>query len=301
MNALKSITLPKIGGTGGSKLNVIDIPDLNIKIDNVGVPKNIFDNLKINFSKIQTQAGAKNALEGIPSLTKEQYDTLMRTRTNIPFASADDAAKAGGKTADNATRNSPDYDPANVKAGSKWSPMKLAAGGLVAAAAVVVTGKMLSKAKQGADNDGKEYTITSLTNNASTGNVILCKFKPSIEPSGIVINDTVTFKDTGTFLDGNMYTITEKRSSHFECMFEAEQRLTAEVKNKGTFILGTSFENHMDDQTTLPNPLAFLGGLGEKLQELFGNLAVRVTIGSGIISCIICLVLMITLISKISG
>lgn len=288
------------------------LPTLNVGDAAKSLPSNLrfgdampdvdFGNLLKTLRGTTTKEGLDNALSGLRgTISDAQYQKLLRTRTNIPAASADDAAKAGGKTADNATRNSPDYDPANVKAGSKWSPMKLAAGGLVAAAAVVVTGKMLSKAKQGADNDGKEYTITSLTNNASTGNVILCKFKPSIEPSGIVINDTVTFKDTGTFLDGNMYTITEKRSSRFECMFEAEQRLTAEVKNKGTFILGTSFENHMDDQTTLPNPLAFLGGLGEKLQELFGNLAVPVTIGSGIISCIICLVLIITLINKLSG
>ena len=153
------------------KLNLADaIPNLNVKISDVAMPKLEYDTLAKNLRGVYTREGARNVI-GNRAMTQAQFDQLLRTKTNIPAASADDAAKAGAKPASDATRNSPDFDPANVKAGSKWSPVKIIAAGAVATAAVIVTGKMLSKAKQGADNDGKTYTITSLSNKDSSGNI----------------------------------------------------------------------------------------------------------------------------------
>lgn len=255
------------------------------------------------------QAGDEKALaraiESLPSNVRLSADNMSTLSVDVIAASSKKAKEfgKGSKDVTQATRNTAAEGTdlkATTKAGSKWSPVKYVAGIAIAAAAVTVTAFMLKKSIQGAANDGKSYNIISLTNKDSSNTTVICKYTPTVEPSGIVSGDSVTINGTGTFLDGNTYSIVNERKSHGECEFDASQRLTSNVQNKGTITLHTSFENHMDHQANNMNPLAWLGGLGEKLQELLGNLAVPVTIVSGILSCIICIVIIINLVRAFS-
>lgn len=243
---------------------------------------------------------AKNALTDV-NLTPNQLGRLRAATVDAPPASSSVAKKAGGEPYDpagkNASRDSVTDPP---KSGDKWKPVKYVAGAAVVMTAVVLTVKMINNAKKGADNDGKKYTILSLSNLKNSGNMILCKYTPTIEPNGIVPGDTITFEGTGTFLDGNTYSITEKRSSKGECEFDADDRLKSEVKKKGTFTLHTNFENHLDDEAndTL-NPFSWLpdwltnpfGGLTDSL----GSVGTFFVISSSICSCILCIIMIIML------
>jgi len=135
-----------------------------------------------------------------------------------------------------------------LSAGSKWTRAGAAAAGLGAVGAITVTAVMIDSAREGAANDGKTYNITLLKNKDATGTIVSCQFSPSIEPNGVVIDDSITIAGTGTSLDGKDYNITTKTTSHSTLEFDAGKRLDAEVNDKGTFVLHTSFENHMDDE-----------------------------------------------------
>jgi hypothetical protein len=241
---------------------------------------------------------AKNALANV-KLTPKQLATLQTARVNAPPASAAAAKNAGGVPYDAAAKNASRDSYDTVKTGDKWAPVKYVAGAAVVVAAVAVTAKMLKNAMKGAENDGKQYNILSLSNQKDTGNMILCKYTPSIEPNGIVAGDTITFEGTGTFLDGNTYSITKKRGAKTECEFEADDRLKEEVKKKGKLTLHTNFENHMDDEVndTL-NPFSGFPNPFQGLMDSLGSVGTFFVIGSSISSCILCIVLMIMLLKR---
>jgi len=165
--------------------------------------------------------------------------------------------------------------PGDVKVGGKWKAAKNVLIGTatvaVVAAAVTVTALMLKKANDGAKNDGKTYNIKLLKNKSTSGNIVTCQFSPSIDPNGVVVGDSITISGTGTSLDGNDYTITTKTASHTTCEFDAGKRLTADVKDKGSFVLHTSFENQMDNQAK--DLGSGIGGFFSNIfQGLFGGL-----------------------------
>ena len=178
----------------------------------------------------------------------------------------------------------------NFTAGNAWKATKVVAGLTVVAAGVTITAIMLDKAKKGADNDGKTYKITSIKNKDAFGNTITCTFSPAIEPNGVVVKDSITISGTGTALDGNSYTITKKTASHSTLEFDASARLSAEVKNKGSFVLHTSMENQMDNQA---NELGT--GLGGFFGNLFSGLFSGLAGGAGILA-IICIAIVVIMI-----
>lgn len=243
-------------------------------------------------------AYARNALTNV-NLTPKQLARLQTTRVNAPPASTAAAKNAGGVPYDAASKNASRDSYDSVKAGDKWKPVKYVAGAAVVLTAVVLTTKMIKNAMKGAENDGKQYNILSLSNQKDTGNMILCKYTPSIEPNGIVAGDTITFEGTGTFLDGNTYSITKKRGAKTECEFEADDRLKEEVKKKGKLTLHTNFENHMDDEVndTL-NPFSGFPNPFQGLMDSLGSVGTFFVIASSISSCILCIVLMIMLLKR---
>ena len=178
----------------------------------------------------------------------------------------------------------------NFTAGNAWKATKVVGGLTVVAIGVTITAVMLKKAADGAKNDGKTYNITSIKNKDTFGNTITCTFSPAIEPNGVVVQDSITISGTGTALDGNSYTITKKTASHSTLEFDASARLSAEVKNKGSFVLHTSMENQLDNQA---NELGSgLGGFfGDLLSGLFSGFA-----GAGGILMIICIAIVVIMI-----
>lgn len=171
----------------------------------------------------------------------------------------------------------------NLKPGDVWKPLVALT---IVGAAVTITAIMLDKSNKGAQNDGKTYTIKLLKNKGTTGTTVTCQFSPSIEPNGVVVGDSITISGTGTPLDGNDYTISKKTASHSSLEFDAGSRLSADVKNKGSFVLHTSFENQMDNQAN--NLGSGLGGFFSNLFQglfggVFGDSAGIVGIG-----CIVC-------------
>ena len=181
--------------------------------------------------------------------------------------------------------------------GNLWKATKVVAGLTVVAGAVTITAIMLKKAKQGADNDGKTYQIKSIKNKAAIGNTIICSFSPSIEPNGVVVQDSITISGTGTSLDGNSYTITNKNPSHSMVEFDASARLSAEVKNKGSFVLHTSMENQLDNQAN--NLGEGIGGFfSNLLSGLFSGLAGGLGIFTIICIAILAIILLIMIFKK---
>lgn len=186
------------------------------------------------------------------------------------------------------------------KPGDSWKPLKIAAGAAVVAPAVAITAIMLDKSVKGAENDGKEFTIIRLYNKDSTSNILVCQFKPSCDPNGIVSDDTLEFKNTGTFLDGNIYAVEEKTGLRTTVEFEADQRLSNEIR-QGSFVLGTSFENQMDNQANNMNPGNWLiNGAKDMFNNLFGAMSGPAMIGSGICSVLICLVIIFLIVRQFS-
>jgi hypothetical protein len=179
----------------------------------------------------------------------------------------------------------------NLTAGNAWKATKVVGGLTVVAAAVYITARMLKKAQDGANNDGKTYQIKSLKNKNSIGNTLVCTFTPAIEPNGVVLKDSITFSGTGTALDTNTYTITNKTTSHSTIEFEGPSRLASEVKNKGSFVLHTNMENQLDNQANEAG-----AGLGGFLNSLFGGIfgfagEFAGAFGVGAIICCICIII----------
>jgi|694.fasta_scaffold01535_41 hypothetical protein len=293
-----------------SGLRVLDeVPGLSL--DGVGltnIPKTgdlrTLDNA--GFDKIIQ--GARNAPDSLAyikdaltnvNLTPKQLAKLQAARVNVPPASVNVAKNAGGEPYDTAGKNASrdSYDVA--RPGDKWKPVKYVAGAAVVLTAIILTAQMIKDAAKGAGNDGKQYNILSLSNQKDTGNMILCKYTPSIEPNGIVAGDTITFEGTDTFLDGNTYSITKKRGSKTECEFEADDRLKEEVKKKGKITLHTNFENHMDDEANDKfNPFSNFPNPFQGLLDSLGSVGTFFVISSIISSCILCVVLMIMLLKR---
>lgn len=312
------ISLPSFRPSVGSLGFLSDIPNLNIGSIRVSstnsldvskslpdLPDSVFENLKTTLrTSPDPQATLRNTLSG-RNLTPKQFAELQALRVNLPPASRADASKAGGvpydQTAKTASRDTDLADPSNLKAGNKWAPVKYTVAGAVVLAGVIVTAKMISNALAGLKNNGKTFTIISLSNKDSSGNVILCKFKEAMNPNGVCPGDTLLFADTGTFLDGATYTVTIKRRSNFECEFEAEQRLAAEVKNKGTFVYHTTFSNQMDDQTTPPNPFDWLNNLFGGFGESLGAAALPVSIASGVCCALLCLFIIFMFVRRLTS
>ena len=178
----------------------------------------------------------------------------------------------------------------SLKPGDVWKPL---VGAAVVGAGIYITATMLAKANKGAQNDGKTYTIKSLKNKSSTGTIVTCQFSPSIEPNGVVVGDSITISGTGTPLDGNDFTITTKTASHSTLEFDAGSRLSADVKDKGSFVLHTSFENQMDNQAN--NLGSGVGGFFSNLfQGLFGGIFGDLANVAGW-GCLICCILIMCL------
>jgi hypothetical protein len=189
----------------------------------------------------------------------------------------------------------------DLKPGDVWKPLVALT---VVGAAVTITALMLDKANQGAQNDGKTYNIKLLKNKGSTGTTVTCQFSPSVDPNGVVVGDSITISGTGTPLDGNDYTITKKTASHSSLEFDAGSRLSADVKDKGSFVLHTSFENQMDNQAK-----DLGGGVGGFFSNLFqgifggvfGDSAGMVGIGCVVCSFLIICIVILLLVSKVTS
>jgi hypothetical protein len=178
----------------------------------------------------------------------------------------------------------------NFTAGNVWKATKITTVLTGVVITVYITAVMLNKAKKGAENDGKTYNITSIKNKDAFGNTITCTFSPAIEPNGVVVQDSITISGTGTALDGNSYTITKKTASHSTLEFDASARLSAEVKNKGSFVLHTSMENQLDNQA---NELGT--GIGGFFGDLFSGLFSGFAGAAGIFT-IICIAIVVIMI-----
>jgi hypothetical protein len=220
--------------------------------------------------------------------------------TTLPDGS--DARQAAASDPRNATVPSRDAGAAansRLKPGDIWKPL---VGLAFVGAAVTITALMLKKANDGAKNNGKTYNIVSLKNKNTTGTIVTCQFTPSIEPNGVVVKDSITISGTGTALDGNEFTITTRTSSHSTLVFDAGSRLGSEIKNKGSFVLHTSFENQMDNQAK--NLGGGVGGFFSNLFQglfggIFGDAAGLVGYALMACCCLICCIAIILLISKL--
>lgn len=215
---------------------------------------------------------------------------------DVSLPKGSDARKAAALDPNNPNVPSREGGGDPPKVGDTWKPLKYALGAAVVGVGVTVTAIMLKKSIEGAQNDGKTYNVKLIKNKSATGTILVCQFSPSVEPNGVVVNDSITFSGTGTFLDGNEYTVVTRSSSHSSFEFDASKRLSAEVNNKGTFVLHTSFENQMDNQAN--NVASGLGGLlnnlfGGLFGGLFGDLAGPLLVASLCCFCLfLCLILL---------
>jgi hypothetical protein len=216
-------------------------------------------------------AGNLGAAAGDAGRAAGNAGGAARAAGNDAGAAGNAAGDAGrsappGKEGGAATRNAGDIQP-----GGKWATAKkgakIGAGVAAVTIPVVITAVMLSRANEGANNDGKTYRIVSIKNKGPSGKTLVCTFTPSIEPNGVVSKDSVTFSETGTDLDTKTYTIDNETDTHTTFEFTSENRLANDV-TVGNFVLHTSFENQMDHEGNalipdVPNPLDWLTNLGD--------------------------------------
>ncbi len=169
-----------------------------------------------------------------------------------------DSLKKVGKNAKNMS------DEALEETGKRSSKMGAAqfAGAMAAIGLTVAQGVL---AMQGASNNGKTYRVVTIT---PSGNDVTCTYTPSIEPNGIVVNDSITFSNTMTILDGNTYTITKTSGSHGTVKFTAGAPV-AEAK-VGSFVLHTSFANQLRGQT-IGNITGGLDSMSDKINSFFSS------------------------------
>ncbi len=165
------------------------------------------------------------------------------------------------KTGKNAKNMSDEALEETGKRASKMGPAQFA-GAMAAIGLTVAQGAL---AMQGASNNGKTYRVVTIT---PSGNDVTCTYTPSIEPNGIVVNDSITFSNTMTILDGNTYTITKTSGSHGTVKFTAGAPV-AEAK-VGSFVLHTSFANQLRGQT-IGNITGGLDSMSDKINSFFSS------------------------------